>query len=121
MHHYFTNFDYYKKGYFNLRQLRLIIVDDLGIEQNELVDLFLSYVLDNEKYNDLYIIKINKLIEVIAENVGIKIDEEEANLNKTFFYNDDITNKLLNSTIMNIRLTKKKGSTYNYSPNAGIY
>ena len=121
IHHYFTNFDYYKKGYFNLRQLRLIIVDDLGIEQNELVDLFLSYVLDNEKYNDLYIIKINKLIEVIAENVGIKIDEEEANLNKTFFYNDDVTNKLLNSTIMNNRLTKKKGSTYNYSPNAGIY
>ena len=58
---------------------------------------------------------------MIAENVGIKIDEEEAKLNKTFFYNDDVTNKLLNSTIMNIRLNKKKGSTYNYSPNAGIY
>lgn len=121
MHNYFTNFDYYKKGYFNLRQLRIIIIDDLGIEQNELVDLFLSYVLENEKYNDLYIIKLNKLIEVIAENVGIKIDEEEANLNKTLFYNDDVTNKLLNSTIMNIRLSKKKGATYNYSPNAGIY
>jgi len=121
MHNYFTNFDYYKKGYFNLRQLRIIIIDDLGIEQNELVDLFLSYVLENEKYNDLFIIKLNKLIEVIAENVGIKIDEEEANLNKTLFYNDDVTNKLLNSTIMNIRLNKKKGSTYNYSPNAGIY
>ena len=121
MHNYFTNFDYYKKGYFNLRQLRIIIIDDLGIEQNELVDLFLSYVLENEKHNDLYIIKLNKLIEVIAENVGIKIDEEEANLNKTLFYNDDVTNKLLNSTIMNIRLNKKKGSTYNYSPNAGIY
>ena len=121
MHNYFTNFDYYKKGYFNLRQLRIIIIDDLGIEQNELVDLFLSYVLENEKHNNLYIIKLNKLIEVIAENVGIKIDEEEANLNKTLFYNDDVTNKLLNSTIMNIRLNKKKGSTYNYSPNAGIY
>jgi len=121
MHNYFTNFDYYKKGYFNLRQLRIIIIDDLGIEQNELVDLFLSYILENEKYNDLYIIKLNKLIEVIAENVGIKIDEEEANLNKTLFYNDDVTNKLLNSTIMNIRLNKKKGATYNYSPNAGIY
>ena len=94
---------------------------DLEINKYELIDLFLSYILDNEKKNDFYVIKIKRLIEVLAEYVGIKVDEEEQNLSKTFYYTDDIKNKLLNSTIMNIRLNEKQGSTYIYSPNAGIY
>ena len=121
INNYFKKFDYYKKGYFTLKQLKYILLYDLEINKYELIDLFLSYILDNEKKNDFYVIKIKRLIEVLAEYVGIKVDEEEQNLSKTFYYTDDIKNKLLNSTIMNIRLNEKQGSTYIYSPNAGIY
>ena len=81
----------------------------------------MSYISDNEIINNFYIIKFNKLIEIITKYIGIKSDDEENILSKTFNYSNEITNKLLNSTIMNIRLNKRPESTYIYSPNSGIY
>ena len=118
---YFKKFDFFQRGYFAFDQLKLILLDDLEIKKNELIDLFISYVLGNQKVNDLYIIKIERLIEEITKNVGIKVDDEENLFKTTFHYSDEISNKLLNSTIMNIRINKKLGASYSYSPNAGIY
>ena len=118
---YFIKFDFYHKEYFTLDQLKLILIDDLGINKPKLIEIFLSYILENEKIDDFHIIKIYKLIEMITRFLEIKTEEEENNLRKTFNYSDEILNKLNNSTIMNIRLNKRQGSSYNYSPNSGIF
>ena len=121
IYNYFIKFDFYQKGYFTLEQLKLILIDDLNINKYELIDLFLSYILDNEIMNFSYIIRFNYLIEVITKYTGIKSEDEDSVLRKTFNYSDEINDKLLGSTIMNIRLNKRPESTYIYSPNSGIY
>ena len=118
---YFTKFDLDKKGYFYLDQLECILIDDLGIYNNELINLFLSYILCDTKIDDLYIIAFDKLIEIITKFIEIKNDEETNILKNTFFYTDEISNKLLGSTIMNIRLNKRQESTYAFSPGSGIF
>jgi hypothetical protein len=118
---YFNKFDFNQKGFFTIEQFKYIIFDDLEINKNDLIDLFLSYITDNEKINEYYVIKLSRLIEEVTKFVGIKIEDEERLLRTTFNYSDEMFNKLLNSTIMNIRINKKLESTYNYSPNAGIY
>ena len=121
IYNYFTKFDFYEKKYFTLEQLKLILIDDLGINKNEMIDLFLSYILDKEKIDNFYVIKFNRLIDVLMKFIGIKNEEEEDNLKKTLFYSQEINNKLLNSTIMNIRLNKKEEGRYVYSPSSGIF
>ena len=121
IYNYFANFDYYHKGYFILEQLNLILIDDLGINKPKLIELFLSYILENEKVDDFYIIKFDKLIDVMTKTLEIKIEDEEDNLRKTFIYSNEISNKLNDSTIMNIRLNKKEESSYIYSPYSGIF
>ena len=121
IYNYFANFDYYHKGYFILEQLNLILIDDLGINKPKLIELFLSYILENEKVDDFYIIKFDKLIDVMTKTLEIKIEDEEDNLRKTFIYSNEISNKLNDSTIMNIRLNKKEESSYIYSPYSAIY
>ena len=73
------------------------------------------------KIDDLYIIAFDKLIEIITKFIEIKNDEETNILKNTFFYTDEISNKLLGSTIMNIRLNKRQESTYAFSPGSGIF
>ena len=122
IYNYFIKFDFYKKNYFTLEQLKLILMDDLGINKNEMINLFLCYILDNDKIDSFYVIKIDKLIDVITKFVGIKNEEEEDNLKKTTIcYDEEISNKLLGSTIMNIRLNKKQEGRYIYSPSSGIF
>ena len=93
----------------------------MGINKPKLIELFLSYILENEKVDDFYIIKFDKLIDVMTKTLEIKIEDEEDNLRKTFIYSNEISNKLNDSTIMNIRLNKKEESSYIYSPYSGIF
>ena len=58
--------------------------------------------------------------KIINKNIENKNEDEEININKTFNYTNEIFSKLLNSTIMNIRLNKKEKTDYFFSPNAGI-
>ena len=122
IYNYFIKFDFYKKKYFTLEQLKLILMDDLGINKKEMIDLFLCYILDHDKIDSFYVIQIDKLIDVITKFVGIKNEEEEDNLKKTTMgYDEEINNKLLGSTIMNIRLNKRQEGRYIYSPSSGIF
>ena len=84
------------------------------------MEIFLSYILDNEKIDDRYIIKLKKLIEIINKFTENKIVDEKLNLQNTFNYTNEIFNKLMNSTIINIRLNKKEQPNYYFSINAGI-
>ena len=117
---YFIKFDIFQKGYFSLEQFKAILIDDLDLKKLELMEIFLSYILDNEKLDNCYIIKLKKLIEVINKFTENKIVDEKLNLQNTFNYTNEIFNKLMNSTIMNIRLNKKEQPNYYFSINAGI-
>ena len=59
-------------------------------------------------------------MEVINKFIDSKDETEQLNIYNTFSYTNEVFNKLMNSTIMNIRLNKKENSNYNYSLNAGI-
>ena len=76
--------------------------------------------MDDNKKNDNFIIYLTKLIEVINRFIDSKDETEQLNIYNTFSYTNEVFNKLMNSTIMNIRLNKKENSNYNYSLNAGI-
>ena len=117
---YFLKFDIFQNGFFTLEQLKTILIDDLNINKYDLIELFLSYILDNTKQNDFYTIQFKKLIDVINQFIENKTEDEQINLSQTFNYTNEIFNKLMNSTIMNIRLNKKEGPNYYFSPNAGI-
>ena len=118
INHYFLKFDFYRKGYFTLRQLKTILIDDLDFKKHDLIDLFLSYILDKEKRNDCYIINLNVLLDII--NKFVDKESEQQNSYNTFNYTNEIFNILVNSTIMNIRLNKKENANYYFSPKAGI-
>ena len=118
INHYFLKFDFYRKGYFTLRQLKTILIDDLDFKKHDLIDLFLSYILDKEKRNDCYIINLNVLLDII--NKFVDKESEQQNSYNTFNYTSEIFNILVNSTIMNIRLNKKENANYYFSPKAGI-
>ena len=60
---YFIKFDFFHKDFFTPEQLKAIIIDDLNIKKYDLIEIFLSYILENEKQNDYYVIPIKKLIE----------------------------------------------------------
>ena len=115
---YFLKFDYFKKGYFTLNQLKTILIDDLDYKKYDLIDLFLSYILDKTKKDDYYIIYLNVLIDIMNKFVNNK--SEQSNSYNTFNYSNEIFNILINSTIMNIRLNKKENTNYYFSQNAGI-
>ena len=115
---YFLKFDFFKKGYFTLNQLKTILIDDLEFKKNDLIDLFLSYILYKEKKDEHYIIYLNALIDIINKFINNK--SEQANSYNTFNYTNEIFNILVNSTIMNIRLNKKENANYYFSQNAGI-
>ena len=69
--------------------------------------------------NNDYVIFVIKLIEIINKFIeNNDINKLKGSIN--FNYTNNIFNKLMNSTIMNIRLDKKENSTYYFSPNAGI-
>ena len=114
-------FDLFQKGFFTLEQLKAILIDDLNLKKYDLINIFLSYLLENEKQNGYYIIKIKKLVEVINQFFEDKNDNTKLDLKTTFNYTNEIFNKLLNSTIMDIRLNKKEKTNFYFSPNAGIY
>ena len=118
---YLMKFDLFQKCFFTLEQLKAILIDDLNLKKYDLINIFLSYVLENEKQNDYYIIKIKKLVEVINQFFEDKNDNTKLDLKTTFNYTNEIFNKLLNSTIMDIRLNKKEKTNFYFSPNAGIY
>ena len=118
INYYFLKFDFFKKGYFTLKQMKTILIDDLEFKKNDLIDLFLSYILDKEKKDDHYIIYLNALIYIINKFINNK--SEQANSYNTFNYTNEIFNILVNSTIMNIRLNKKENANYYFSQNAGI-
>ena len=115
---YFLKFDFFKKGYFTLNQLKTILIDDLDYKKYDLIDLFLSYILDKTKKDDYYIIYLNVLIDIMNKFVNNK--SEQSNSYNTFNYSNEIFNILINSTIMNIRLNKKENTNYYFSQNAGI-
>ena len=116
---YFNKFDFFQKSYFTIEQLKSILIDDLEIKKYELVNLFISYALDNSMENNDYVIFVIKLIEIINKFIeNNDINKLKGSIN--FNYTNNIFNKLMNSTIMNIRLDKKENSTYYFSPNAGI-
>ena len=117
---YFTKFDLFKKGYYTLLQFKTILIDDLDLKKYELIEIFLSYILDDEKQDDSYIIQLTKLVELINKFNENKVEDEKLNLQNTFNYTNEIFNKLMNSTIMDVRIHKKEESNYYYSPNAGI-
>ena len=115
---YFLKFDFFKKGYFTLNQLKTILIDDLDYKKYDLIDLFLSYILDKTKKDDYYIIYLNVLIDIMNKFVNNK--SEQSNSYNTFNYSNEIFNILINSTIMNVRLNKKENTNYYFSQNAGI-
>ena len=117
---YFSKFDIFQNNFFTLEQLKAILIDDLNIKKYELIDLFLSYIFDNTKQNDCYIIQFKKVIDIINQFIENKTEEEQINMHHTFNYTNEIFNKLINSTIMNIRLNKKEEPNYYFRPNAGI-
>ena len=120
INNYFNKFDVFQRGFLLLEQLKAILIDDLNIQKKDLIDLFLCYILDNNKKNDNFIIYLTKLIEIINKFIDSKDETEQLNIYNTFSYTNEVFNKLMNSTIMNIRLNKKENSNYNFSLNAGI-
>ena len=76
--------------------------------------------MDDEKQDDSYIIQLTKLVELINKFNENKVEDEKLNLQNTFNYTNEIFNKLMNSTIMDVRIHKKEESNYYYSLNAGI-
>ena len=98
--------------------MKTTLIDDLEFKKNDLIDLFLSYILYKEKKDEHYIIYLNALIDIINKFISNK--SEQSNSYNTFNYTNEIFNILVNSTIMNIRLNKKENANYYFSQNAGI-
>ena len=117
---YFTKFDFFQNRFFTLEQFKAILINDLDIKKYDLIDLLLCYILEDSKQNDCYIIQFQKLIDIINKFAENKTEDEQLNMQNTFNYTNEIFNKLINSTIMNIRLNKKEKPNYYFSSNAGI-